>query len=80
MVFEKSSEEGWLQLPTTEPASKHKKPLQKRCRFFLEKIARLSHSIKQSLEQKQLNTHYFLNLYSVCARFFTYSNDRLVIT
>jgi hypothetical protein len=37
MVFEKSSEEGWLQLPTTEPASKHKKPLQKRCRFFLEK-------------------------------------------
>jgi hypothetical protein len=24
MVFEKSSEEGWLQLPTTEPANKHK--------------------------------------------------------
>jgi len=31
--------------------------LQKRCRFFLEKIIRLCHSIKQPLEHKQLNTH-----------------------
>jgi hypothetical protein len=59
MVFEKSSEGSRLQLPTTEPASKHKKPLQKHCKFFLEKSARLYHSIKQPLEQKQLNTHDF---------------------
>ena len=57
--FLKSRRRGWLQLPT-EFAGKHKKPLRKHCSFFLEKIACLCYSIKQLLEQKQLNTHLFL--------------------
>jgi hypothetical protein len=43
--FLKSHRRGSVAASNKESASTHKKALPKRCRFFLEKIARLCHSI-----------------------------------
>ena len=61
MVFEKSSERVSCNFQQQRPPANIKKPLKKRCKFFLEKISPPMPSIKQPLEQKQLNTHSRLN-------------------